>query len=426
MTKSNFGRYGWYLIVFSGFLYFLSSGLSADGQNVYVSAFAEKNGWDPAVLLGYASVAGYISIAGTVFLGWLIGKKGARFVMSMSLFVSGAAAVYWGYADVPIEYFIALTVILLFTNAFSFISAATLADSFFPRKKGLALGWATIGMNLSSVAVVPLLALLFAAFGLEAAYTLIGVVMVVLGVVAAATVRNAPEELGLRPDNEEMTDEQFEYSKRALEEYDSPWRMKDFLKVRETWLIGAVFGIQFLCATGILSQFVPRTVSLGVGQDRAITMFSLAATGGIFGSYFWGWLDMKIGIKKASIAIMLWYTAATFFFVLPPSIPLIVAGAAMLGFSLGGTASLSSSFTGTVFGRYEFGRVIGLVNPVMSALRMSAFALLSLSLNMFGDYAPVYKLFFCFAVAGIVLMLFIRPDFRASPQTASGRPRRVC
>jgi sugar phosphate permease len=288
-------------------------------------------------------------------------------------------------------------------------------DSFFPKKKGLALGWASMGINLSAAGAVPLLSLLLSVFGLTKAFTLIGAALLACGVVCVVTIRNAPEELGLSPDNEPLTEDQIEESKRKLDDYRSQWRMVDFLKVRETWCVGIAFGIQYLCAIGILSQFIPRTVSLGYEQSEAILMMSVSALVGLFGSYFWGWLDMKIGIRKASITIMCWYTAATALFVVPYSKPVLILGVAMVCFALGGTASLAASYTGTVFGRHEFGRVFGLVNPITAAVRVSAWALLSFGLSKFGDYTPVYTIFLFCAIGGIALICCAKDSFRASP-----------
>ena len=46
LTNSNFGKWGWSMIIYSVLLYYFWAGLAVDGLNVYPSAFAAMHGWD--------------------------------------------------------------------------------------------------------------------------------------------------------------------------------------------------------------------------------------------------------------------------------------------------------------------------------------------------------------------------------------------
>ena len=56
MTKSNFGAYGWLMILVSGLLFLFCSGNTTDSLNVTVAAFADKFGFDSNLILGYNSL----------------------------------------------------------------------------------------------------------------------------------------------------------------------------------------------------------------------------------------------------------------------------------------------------------------------------------------------------------------------------------
>ena len=58
LTNSNFGKWGWSMIIYSVLLYYFWAGLAVDGLNVYPSAFAAMHGWDYNTLLGFATPAG--------------------------------------------------------------------------------------------------------------------------------------------------------------------------------------------------------------------------------------------------------------------------------------------------------------------------------------------------------------------------------
>lgn len=56
-TKSNFGRWGWTMIVYAGLMYFFGSGFRSDGLNVIVGNFAAAHALDGNQLLALATPA---------------------------------------------------------------------------------------------------------------------------------------------------------------------------------------------------------------------------------------------------------------------------------------------------------------------------------------------------------------------------------
>ena len=56
-TRSNFGAWGWFTILFAFFSFMFAGNLIVDGMNITVSAFAQLRGWQSGVLLSYSSAA---------------------------------------------------------------------------------------------------------------------------------------------------------------------------------------------------------------------------------------------------------------------------------------------------------------------------------------------------------------------------------
>ena len=74
LTNSKFGPWGWSMILYAFLLYYFWAGLSVDALNVYPEAFAALHGWDPNVLLGFATPAGIIGVLGGIGMSQLISK----------------------------------------------------------------------------------------------------------------------------------------------------------------------------------------------------------------------------------------------------------------------------------------------------------------------------------------------------------------
>ena len=78
LTNSNFGKWGWSMILYTALLYYFWSGIGSDGLNLYPSAFAAMHGWDSNQLLGFATPAGIIAVFGGILFGRMVMKTGRR------------------------------------------------------------------------------------------------------------------------------------------------------------------------------------------------------------------------------------------------------------------------------------------------------------------------------------------------------------
>lgn len=414
-TKSNFGATGWYYIIFTALLFFINTGITTDGLNVTVAKFGEVNGWDQAQLLNYATLGGYVAIATAPFIAQFMAKFGTRIAMTVTLAVSALATIWWGMASTPTQYLIACAIVCACANGYSHLCSSNLANSWYPKKKGLFLGWSTMGLQLSSVAYVAMATLLMGWFGLSGAYLVLGVFQLIMAVLAYLTVKDSPLKMGKYPDNIPMTEEELNSYLESEKNYVSKWTLKDILTCRDVWLIGISFGILYMASIGLLSQWVPRLIGLGYAQNTAIFMLSIAAAIGFFGSYAWGWLDMKIGPKKASVGIMLNYVLALILTILPYSPILLYISMFLIGMGIGGVANLVGSLVGTIWGHREFARVFGIINTIEGVVRVTAFSVLAFGLTHLGGYTGAYSIFLGLCIIGTIMMCFVKDGYRDGP-----------
>ena len=75
MTSSNFGKWGWSIILYAFLLYYFMTGLSADAMNVIPDAYAGAYGLDRNLLLSFAIPAGIVGVIGGVFFGRLCSRN---------------------------------------------------------------------------------------------------------------------------------------------------------------------------------------------------------------------------------------------------------------------------------------------------------------------------------------------------------------
>ena len=362
------------------------------------------------MLLGFATPAGIVGVVGGILFGRLCIKTGVRKLCSWALIVTGVLYAIFGYVMTPVMYFIVLTAFTFVSMAFGLIGTATLMGNWFPRKKGIALGWATMGAPLCSATFPAILGVLYGMPGGDIATgsLIVGIVVVVLGIVSFFWIKEYPEEVGAYPDNIKDDGKQLAAQLDAMKSYKSPFTIGRLLRDKDMWLISVGFGMLWMVTVGIVSQFIPRMQSVGYDQGTATMMLTIAAIIGLVGSYFWGWLDQKIGTKAASCVYALCYIVALLLLIFAQIEVLTYIGILFVGFGIGGLLNLMASLVIAVYGRYDFMAANSLVSPIASLIQKAAFVVLAVGLTAsHGDYTLPYAIFIGVDVVGMILLLLV-------------------
>lgn len=411
MTKSNFGAYGWLMIIVSGLLFLFCSGNTTDSLNVVVGAFANKFGFDPNLILGYNSLCGYVSIIGITIINRVLTKTSVRKMITLLLVLNGILYFVYSGINSVVAYIVVQTINLILGNGFAYVCGTTLMANWFPRKKGLALGWSTIGVQCATFIYLPVMNFLLAKLALSATLITFGIAMIVLAFFCYIVVRDYPEEIGHTPDNANFSREEIEASLAEQKNYIHKISVADCIKNRDIWLIGITFGILSMCVSAVLSQFIPRCTHYGIDISLALVLMSISAAIGVPGSYIWGWVDQKVSTKKSIVAICCWFAASLilFGFILPVNSITTCLFMVSMGAAGGGIPNLSASMITTIFGRKEYVQAYTVFNPIMTIIRTSAFAVLAVVLAVTGNnYGSAYLIFGCLAAAAAILAALVR------------------
>ncbi|MFP3154725.1 MFS transporter [Lachnospiraceae bacterium ZAX-1] len=406
-ASSNFGRKGWTTIALTALMLYFSTGTSVDGLNATVQGLSELHGWDTATLLGFSTLSGLVSIVGMFAFGYICDRIGARWVAVLSLILGGISYIWYGNVTSIGQYAVALCLVSLFSNVYAWIAGGAYLASWFPKKKGLALGWATMGNNLSSATIVIIITALARSLGgIKMSITVIGVAMIVSAIWAWFTP-DKPEQAGATPDNVPMSKEQMDAYRAESDAYVSSWTYQKLIRTKQFWMISLGLGLYMLITVGVMSQLVPRLMmSFDFTLDKAIGTMTVCALVGVVGSYLWGVVDQKLSTRVATAIYGIWYAVAVLLNLLP-YIGTLYVSIFMIGVSIGGNANWPVSLVSTTFGHRNFAKVYSAINPAISIIRMLSFVVLAISLSFTGSYSAAYILFVVLAVVGAALIYFL-------------------
>lgn len=399
-ARSNFGIKGWWVIIFSALNWAFYGGIVNSSMNTVVPQLAAKLGVEAGNLLSLSTPAGLISLFVCLAAGALVTKLGAKMVNGLALILGAVAVFAWANASSVLGYTIALICVVCLMRVVELVGGNTIISNWFPRKKGIAIGWATMGLNISSAFFVTILVSLSAALGgIKYALWVIAACLIVLAIINFTAFKNYPEEWNAYPDNDPTL------KREEKREIRTGWTTKKVLKQKETWLMGLGNGFYGMVTIGFVSTFIPSMIMKGYTQPQALTMMTIASLLGLVGSYLCGFLDQKFGAQKSSIIYGIWVIVGICFYFVPGT-----AGTwiyiVMLGLSIGGSNNYPPSMTVQIFGRDGFTVAWPIIYFVKGLLCVTPYLILGQSQTLTGTYNLAWIVFAVLTLVAAVMFFF--------------------
>ncbi len=416
LTKSNFGGRGWIVILLVLFSIFLQSSIINDSLNVTIPAFAAAHGWNIQLLYMMSTVTAWVAVFAAILWGHLA-RKSAKTVWAVSLGIVIVTLLVWAQSNNPNRLWLYITALLVASVAgqgFNYTGSYNVINNWFPRKKGLAMGWATIGFPLSALATIPILEYgIMPNLGLSGVYYFYAAFAAVMLVLVLLLVKNYPEQAGKIPDNDKSLDRaalDAELKKGVEHIKTSEWTIKKLLKTGNVWKIGLTFGVFGLIAIGVMTNFMPRALQAGYTEEEVIPMLMITGVVACVGSYLCGILDAKVGPKKASVMTMFLAVVALLVNIIPSKAAMYIS-LPLIGVLLGGAANYLVSITTTIWGRYDFPNAYRVLLPMNNLVGAMGVAIVGVIGNTEGlGYTVAYAVIAGLALIAAIVMMTIKDE----------------
>lgn len=408
----RFGFWGWVTIIYCLLMFFLYVGMCNDGANISAPAVAAALGVENGIIMNMNSVAGLVGVVFFIIAGQINRKIGPRITAGICTILAGAAYIIACNAPTVLLYGVSMCFVYGGIMSAGYVAGGTLVAFWFPKKKGVVMGYTTMGHNFSSAFYVQLVSILIGPNVLKhigTAVVPIGVAAVILGVLGLILIRDTPQERNMNPDNvsDAVYAEEYDTADSVSE---SGWTVGKLLRTRELWLAAITTGAFQICSVGVMSQLVLRNVELGFTQQQAMNVMTVLALGGVVGSFLVGVIDEKFGTKKTMICFGLWYCMALLlnFTAVDQVTPLVYVSLFMIAMGIGGSANFTTSLPTSIFGRHGFDEVNAVIFPIQGAVTALCFAVNGLvQLATGGQIRMAYLAFACVAFVNILLVFLV-------------------
>lgn len=387
-------------------LFFLQTFLLVDGTNIFMAHFT---GWAATQVSLPITLGGYISIVTTFLIGsWLIRHRGRGMLLALIL-LTGLATMGLAFSESSYPLYFACLVVINITAAAMLVLGTAIITNWFVSTRGRMLGFVTIGAPFSTAVCVPVIQrLLTHGIPFQMIFVVFGSAILVFGILAFLFVPYLPEDVGLHADNSPEAPEVVSETGATAN-----WSLKQLLGCKEAWCIMLGFGLMMLVSNCVMPLLFPHFIQIGVNQNTVLNLMTISAIVGIPLSYFWGWLDDKIGTKKSCYTLAVGFLLMSVAMVMARNGNIVIVAMAVIGIAavIGGAPNLNPSMIVNVFGASEYLNVNRYVNIGQNILRLFALVMMSAIRDVTGSYIPGYVVCVILSLASLGCFIAIKTRY---------------
>src|SRR5262245_12054517 len=250
--------------------------------------------------------------------GYCIDRFGPRPIMFAAILLSGTGYMLLSTVDSYFQFLVVyLGVICLSYGAGFMHSPMVLANTWFIRRRTMAMTLTSASIGIGGTVFSPLLAFAVQAWGWRWAAVLTGISFLLIGLPLAAPVRRSPESMGLLPDGDSPEKSRKpnlpHASERPTQLSREDSRPTQAMRTRAFWLLVVATSLRVAGLGTVMVHFIPIMVWKGLSETRAALLLSTFAFLALPSHLLLGWAAdyvskprlMALGMLIASGALLL-------------------------------------------------------------------------------------------------------------------------
>jgi sugar phosphate permease len=254
--------YGWWVVFAAAFIVFLSAGTFFYGFGLLVQPLTDEFGWSRASIAGAFSLRSEVSGVAAPVIGFLLDRIGVRRITIAGVLLAAFGFVFLSQVESLFMFYIATIVIAVGMSGCGGATAAAAISQWFRRNRGKALGLMTLGGGTGGLSVVGF-GWLITQYGWRDSLVILAVAQLIFCLPIAFSIRNKPDDLGLKPDGIDETPTPVaalagETAAPAAPGVSAPaFTTKQALRSVVFWKVALVFGLSNYATTGLIVHQVP-------------------------------------------------------------------------------------------------------------------------------------------------------------------------
>ena len=417
--------YGWWIVAIGCVQDAVKGGLFNTGFTLYfLPVLTELNLSRAATSLPF-SLSRLEAALGAPLVGFLIDRFDVRVMLVVGTVLAGLGLILLSLTH---SY---LLFLLVFIGPLSFgfqagFNQATLAavNSWFRRKRGLAMAVVQTGQAIGGVVIFPLVALAVLNLGWRTAAVLSGLVVFML-LPLVLLIRRSPESMGLLPDGDRSSPTDSDRTAGGLAPAlrdEREFTTREALRTPTFWLLAAFHGLRNIPYAGVTVHLVPLLIWKGLDEPAAAFYVGLTALATVVIRPLTGWLgDRQSKQTIGAVGVLLGAAGLVVLAYGDGAWWALVLFAVLFSFG-DGVNSVTWALVGDAFGRAHFATIRGWISMFQSFASMPAAVYTGWVYDRTQSYTQALIAFvICYGVAAFVLWLIPQPTRPARLEVAASQ-----
>jgi MFS family permease len=415
--------YGWTIVTVG----FLSHVACAFHMSSTLSVFLKPMTEDLAVSRGVFSLlrSGEILIGAAMapLVGPLVDRYGGRWLMAGGALVAGAGFILLSQVSSYWQFLALRWTLITMGGVFMCHMVVSVTISrWFVRRRGRAIAIASLGQGFSKVLIPLVTATLFVWVGWRSTWAIFGIITLFLIVIPALIfMRRSPEDIGLKPDGDDMPEERTlpatdkcDSSPRPIPADETVWSWREVLGTETFWIVCFIYGMANVGIAGLNLHVFAYVTDIGFSPLVGATVLSIIALTQLASTLLWGFVSERIEIRRSSMMMFLIQAIGLSIVIGASAVAPLYGGFFLYGIGLGGGWVLQEMVWANYFGRISLGTVRGLGILVTHAFGAAGAPFFGFVHDLTGSYSSSFTAFAVALGVAALLSLVVRSPRKRS------------
>ncbi|PKG28088.1 MFS transporter [Cytobacillus horneckiae] len=289
-------HYSW-IILFVVFFSIIVAGITRSSSGVFIIPFEQEFGWDRSLISLAIGISLFIYGLSGPFMGAIVQIIGIKRMMliSMGTLMAGLLLTFFMKETWHLILIWGL-IIGLGSSLFLTVLSPIIANTWFKKRRGLAVGILTASSATGQLVLLPVLAYIIELYDWQFAVALILTLSAIMFVILIFLMKESPEAIGetaYGADENKSEDIRKNESKNPFLLAFIP--LKEAIRIKEFWLLAGSFFICGLSTSGLIgTHFVSLCVGYGIAVVTAASLLSFMGIFDLVGTTLSGWLSDRI------------------------------------------------------------------------------------------------------------------------------------
>ena len=412
--------YGWNIVGASFLAHLSYAEHHSSVMGFFMRPFNQEFGWSRTQVALVQSIARIVEAAAAFFVGPLVDRHGARFLMPIGAVIVGLAMLATTQVNAIWQFWLLRGVVVAvgFTLMGGMVTNVTV-NKWFVRKRGRAIAFVAVGNQLGSVIMTPITVWILAISGWRTSFVVFAVVtwLVVL-LPSLLLMRRQPEDMGLHPDGIEPATAagmvQREEGREATVREAAPaaepvWTRREAMATAPFWLLIAAIAVANLSFQGVNISMAPYMQDLRYADAMVAAVVTFRALVMATALPIWGFVGERAHLPLVRAAPFLFQGVGSFFFLLAGTPAFLWLAVIIYGIGFGGVMVIQEVLWANYFGRLSLGLVRSTSFPIVFAFSAAGPIFMNVIFDVLGSYRPAYLLFIGLYGLAAIFLWVIRP-----------------